>query len=283
MRLAIRIASLLVALAAMSGPARGDEPLRLGVHPYLPATELVKRFTPMAKYLEEALGRPVEVVISRNYEEHIDRVGKGEVDIAYMGPASYVLLVERYGKRPILARQEVQGQDTFRGVIIVRKESPLRELSELRGKRFAFGDPDSTMSHLVPRHMLIEAGVDAEDLAGYKFLKGHHNVALGVLLGDFDAGAVKEEVFYEYEERGLRALRWTPEISDRLFVASPKLPRETVKALREAMFRLKDSPRGRAVMAAIKEEITDLVPGRDEDYENLRRIMRGLEARGIRP
>lgn len=68
----------------------------------------------------------------------------------------------------------------------------------------AFGDPESTMSHLVPRFMLWRVGVTGEVLADYQFLSNHTNVALGVLVGDFDAGAVKEEVFYEFEPKGLK-------------------------------------------------------------------------------
>ncbi len=278
-----RAACLLLALVIIPGVCWAEEPLKLGVHPYLPATELVKRFKPLAEYLEKKLGRPVEVTISNDYEHHIYLVGRDRLDIAYMGPASYVMMVERHGRKPLLGRQEVKGVPTFRGVIIAREDSPIKKLRDLRGKRFAFGDPDSTMSHLVPRHMLIRAGVNANDLGGYEFLKGHHNVALGVLVGDFDAGAVKEEVFYEYEGRGLKAIAWTPKISEHVFVASGSLPSGTVKALRETLLGLKDEPGGKAVMDAIKADITAFVPARDGDYENLRIILRELERRGVRP
>jgi phosphonate transport system substrate-binding protein len=154
-------------------------------------------------------------------------------------------------------------------------------LSDLEGKSFAFGDPDSTMSHLVPRYMLIEAGIVVEELAHYEFLRSHHNVVLGVLVGDFQAGAVKEEVFYEYEGRGLKALAWTPEIAEHLFVASKKLPAKTVGSLREAMLALKDEPGGRDVMSSIKQGVTAFVPAQDADYDNLRNILHTLEEHGV--
>jgi phosphonate transport system substrate-binding protein len=266
-----------------SGAETSQEPLVLGVHPYLPATELLERFTPLAQYLERELGRAVIVRVGRDYQDHIELVGKNGLDLAYMGPASYVLMVERYGKKPLLARLAPGGKPTFRGAVASRKESPYENLSDLRGARFAFGDPDSTMSHLVPRYMLLEAGVDVEDLGGYEFLSSHHNVALGVLMGDFDAGAVKEEVFYEYEDRGLRAIAWTPEISEHVFVASPGLPAETREALKDALLRLGGEPSGKKVLSAIKEGTTVLLPASDGDYDNLRGILRYLESRGGGP
>jgi phosphonate transport system substrate-binding protein len=277
--------ALLLFLAVFCFPyvsVAGDA-LTLGIHPYLPATELAGRFTPLADYLARITGRPVEIRIAKDYQEHIDRVGRDEVDIAYMGPAPYVKLVDAYGEKPILARLEINGKPSFQGVIVTTRESPIQSLSELAGKRFAFGDPDSTMSHLVPRYMLAEAGVGVERLGGYEYLHSHVNVALGVLMGHFDAGAVKEEVFYEYEKRGLRALAWSPRISEHLFVTSKTLPPETVKTLREALFSLRDTEEGRAILSSIKEGVTAMVPASDGDYDTLRAILRALEEQGVTP
>ena len=177
-----------------------EKTMIFAVHPYLPATELVKKYTPLTDYLSSKINLPIRIHISKDYKDHIDKIGGDKADIAYMGPASYVKVVNRYGKKPILARLEIKGKPAFQGIIITGKDSNLHNLTDLAGKRFAFGDPNSTMSHLVPRFMLWEAGVGIEKLAGHAFLKNHHNVAIGVLAGDYDAGAVKEAVFYKYEQ-----------------------------------------------------------------------------------
>jgi len=134
------------------------EPLVLSVHPYLPATEIVKRFSPLAHYLGMAIGEPVTLQVSQSYDEHIEMIGNNKIDIAYMGPSSYVTVIDRYGIKPLLARLEVNGKPYFRGAIIVSTESQLNDLSDLLLNRFAFGPKQSTMSHLVPHYMLIEAG-----------------------------------------------------------------------------------------------------------------------------
>jgi len=265
------------------GIAGAGGPLVLQVHPYLPATELIERFSPLAEHLSRSIGRPVVVRISVDYQQHIELAGKDKTDIAFMGPASYVSLVDRHGKKPLLVRLEIDDKPTFRGAIITAKKSGLRSLSELKGKRFAFGDPNSTMSHLVPRYMLSEAGVDIKDLAGHAFLHNHHNVALGVLVGRFDAGAVKSEVFYEYEERGLRVLAWSPELSEHVFVTSSVLPKQTVDALRSALSALAGSEDGRTALKRINDRATGLVPVEDRDYDNLRTIIRALRKLGVEP
>lgn len=268
-----------LALNALSHSAGADDALILGVHPYLPPKDLIKRFEPLASYLGKAIGRPVEVRIGRNYDDHIEAIGKERIDIAFMGPVSYIKLVEHHGKKPILARLETNGLPTFRGAIVTRRESPLKNLAELKGKRFAFGDPDSTMSHLVPEHMLLMAGVRRKDLAEYRFLGGHHNVVLAVLAGDFDAGAVKDEVFQEYAAKGLRALADSPAFSDHVFVTRATLPADTVQTLRAALLRLKALPEGAAIMQSIKKDMTALIPAADNDYDNLRTVVKALESR----
>ncbi|MBI3774299.1 MAG: PhnD/SsuA/transferrin family substrate-binding protein, partial [Gammaproteobacteria bacterium] len=138
--------------------------LTLGVHPFKPPTLLMKAFTPLGNYLSERLGRPVVVQISKDYRSHIDLAGSDKLDIAYLGPAQYVHMTEKYGKKRMLARQAIAGSPTFHGKIFVRDDSPIQTLLDLRGKRIALGDPNSTMSYLLPRYLLLEAGLAAKDL-----------------------------------------------------------------------------------------------------------------------
>lgn len=255
--------------------------LTICVHPYKSSTLLYQSFTPLAEYLSEKLGEPVTVHIATDYETHIETIGTSKFGIGYMGPASYIKLVERYGKKRILGRQAIDGKPYFQGKIIARKDSEITGLTDLSGKRFAFGDPNSTMSHLVPRYMLQEAGIKVEDLAEYRFLGNHTNVALGVLSGDFDAGAVKEEAFFNYEPRGLKAIATTPPLSEHLFVASDNLPESTFLQLQSALLEAHQSETGLGAIHAIKSNISAFVPAQDSDYDNLRVILSALKAHGV--
>jgi phosphonate transport system substrate-binding protein len=259
-------------------PPAAPPPLVLAVHPYLPSAEIQERFGPLARYLEKITGRKVTVRVGGDYDEHINAIGRDSVDIAFMGPAPYVLLVARYGPKPLLARIEIDGKPYLTGDIITRKDSKLRNLSDLKGKRFAFGDPDSTMSSLVPRYMLQEAGIPLTSLAGYEYLGAHKNVALGVLAGDFDAGAVKSEVFDELAPRGLRVLAVMPMVSEHLFVTRSNMPPAEVERLREALLRLKLEPEGSEIMRSINRGMTGMVPVVDADYQSLRAILKALNA-----
>jgi len=277
--LAVGAMALLAGLGA-TPDVRAD--LTLGVHPFKPATQIVQGFGPLASYLGRATGERVEVRVSRDYESHVAQAGQDAYDIAYLGPVSYVLLTERYGRKPLLARQSVGGQPVFHGKIIVAKNSPVRSLADLKGRTFAFGSPDSTMSHLVPRYMLHLAGIDVAQLGGYKFLGDHVNVALGVLSGDFAAGAVKEDVFYAYEARGLRAIATTPPLPDHLFVARARMSPARVEALRNALQRAVQDVRAAEILDGVTRGVTGFIPVADADYDGLREILRRLAEIGVK-
>lgn len=277
----IVISIAFVLALSMIGSVLARDHLILGIHPYKSPTVLVKAYTPLADYLSEHAGLPVKISISNNYASHIDTIGMDKIDIAYMGPASYVKLVEKYGKKHLIACQVVNGKSTFQGKIIVRNDSDLTSLAQLKGKSFAFGDPASTMSHLVPRYMLLRAGIKLEGLNNYKFLGSHDNVALSVLTGDYDAGAVKEAIFYKYESRGLRVLVSTPELTEHNFVARKNIDPGMVEKLRHAFHSLGKDPSGKRILESIKPGISGMKPVEDKEYENLRKILNHLRSTGV--
>lgn len=253
------------------------EELILSVHPFLSATEVKARFSPMANYLSKQLGIKVTLRVGANYDEHIQAIGKDQVDLAYMGPASYVTLVNQYGIKPSLARIEMDGKPTFHGYIVTRSDSAINSLEDLKGQSFAFGDPKSTMSYVVPHFMLTQAGVITHDSSEHAFLGSHINVALAVLSGDYAAGAIKPAVFRKFESKGLRIIAVSPEISEHVFVSRTGLSEETVNELRKAMFTASGSEQGVAALKAIKNSATGLIPVQDGDYDNLRTIIDSLK------
>lgn len=269
---------VMVCCLVFAASAQAARPaLVLAIHPYLPAREIHQRYDPLARNLALAIGRPVTVRIGANYQQHIEAVAKNQVDIALLGPVSYIELTRRFGPKPLLARFEVGGQSKLYGVIAVRKDSPLKTLAELSNASFAFGDPDSTMSHVVPRYLLKEAGVAHGAPKHYKFLGSHKNVALAVLAGDYDAGALKQDVFEEFEPKGLRALAITPGVPDHVFVARSDLPEASLGRLRQALLSLKDQPEGRAILGGIQSGLTALGPANDADFDELRVMARKVE------
>ena len=276
-----RILLVCLCLLAAIPSARAEAPAQrspyiLAIHPYLPQEEIQKRFAPLAKYLGQRIARSVQIRVGRDYQEHINAVGLDAVDIAFMGPAAYVKMVDKYGHKPLLARMETLGKPYLSGVIFTRSDSPLRNIGELAGKHFAFGDAESTMGTQVPQYVLLKAGVRLSQLGHYGHVISHGNVVLGVLSGDFDAGAIKRDVFDDIAPRGLRMLAELPQVSEHVFVARSNLPPAEVKNLREALLQLKTSAEGQKILQSIGKESTGMVSVTNTDYDSLRTILNVL-------
>ena len=256
--------------------AEAKKPLSLGFMPYLNAELLVEKYTPLASYLSTKLDRNVKIEVAKNYAEHITATGEDQLDISFLGGSPYVVIGDQYGVKPLLARYEFDGKPTFRAVIFVYKDSPLKDLSELKGKTMAFGSPKSTLSTQVPLYMMMQAGAGLDQLASHKHLRNHSNVVLGVEIGDFDAGAVAEEVFNEHKSNPIRVLAYSPDLSTHVFVARSNMDAGLKDQIATALQDLKTEPGGKDILGAIGPTLTGFVPVQDSDYDLHRTILKDV-------
>ena len=161
------LAVLMVGLALCPAQARD---LEFGITPVLGQSTMQADFDPLMTYLSQALGRKVVLYVAKDYGDLRVQMESGAVDIGSFSPFAYVDAV-RGGKVRIIAQSLIDGAASYRGVIVVRKDSGLKELADLRGKRFAFVDPKSASGYVYPRAMLIDRGIDPDHYFKRSFLQ----------------------------------------------------------------------------------------------------------------
>jgi len=232
-----------------------------------------KRLSPLTRYLSEALGRRVTVRPSPNLNMAVDEVASGAVDIAYLTPVAY-LNAYRAGNVRIVAKTVTQGRSTFRLMIVTRADSPIRQVRDLAGKRFAFGDAAAFLQ----RAAVVDAGIRLEQFGSYRFLGHYDNIARGVLNGDFDAGILKDTSAYHWQEKGLRILHESPDLPPYNIVVSRKLDAATAAAIKSALLRLDVKNKGhRAVIKALDPKYDGFAAATDSDYDVVRRMVAPFE------
>jgi len=257
-------------------PEESRGALRLGVVPLEAPAMMHRRFTPLAEYLGRALGRPVELKVALDFDEAVRDIGEGRTQFAYLTPSTYVLAQRRFGTT-LLVTALRRGKPFQHSVIICRRDARLQTLADLRGRTFAFGDVNSTSGHIVPRAMLLEAGVPVEELASFDHLGHHDAVAAAVLRGDYDAGAVMESVAAQYESEGLVAVVRSPPIPEFNICAARDLPADVRESLRSALLSItKDTAAGRAVLETLYTDYTGFAAATDADYAGIRTMMEKL-------
>ncbi len=268
-------------VASINNFTFGQDTLILAVHPYLYYQEIEKRFTPLADYLSHETGKTVILRVGKNFEDHIKAIGNDKVDIAFIGSLSYVQLTKQFGQKPLLASLKTNNGPFIYCKIITRTDSPLMNLSDLGKGDFALVDPESTMGYLVPMYLLLDLDNLSEIIKHIKFLGSHDNVAIGVLSGDYEAGAVRDEIYYKYQTAGLKELATTLPVPEHLFITRSNLSPQIIGQLQKALLNLEKNDAGQKILQNINPTITGMSGIKDTDFNEMRNILSVLEKNGL--
>jgi phosphonate transport system substrate-binding protein len=262
------LALVLATLLLSSMPAYAQT-LTFGVHPFLSSIELNKRFQPLVDYLSQQTGNVIKFQVMNSYASLIDGVCCHNIDLAFTGPNEYVQMTKCNCRIQLLGML-VGDYPHLRGALVVRQDSDIKHLEQLRGKRIAFVQPKSTMGSQLPLALLQQHGVLLADLQHYDFLGNHENVAYAVLTGQYDAGALKHEVAEKMRPLGLRVLADLPEVADHPFVAGPQVAAASVAQIKDLLLNLHTNSAGRAILTGLRPDAVQIVPITDSDYDSLR-------------
>lgn len=266
------------ATAAAQVPVKDKSPdtlsLTFGVYQTDKATVMYKMFTPVLEAIQDdmsrQLNRPVDIALTifKSYDDGIQALVDGKVDLVHVGPAPYILAKEKNPAIRLVAMEHEKGEKRFKGVVVVKSDSKIASLEDLRGKRFAFGDKNSTIGRYLVQAELVDHGVFGKDLAGFKYLERHDQVAGAVELGDFDAGSIKSSTFKKYADRGTLRKLFDFDNVTKPVVARAGLDTAVFQAVQSALFATKDE----AVFKELK--ISGFTATSDAEYDFVRDGMR---------
>ena len=271
------LALVAIAAAAAAAPAQPPIHVSLGIYSFRKPTDVWKQFQPvtveLTRLVTQQLGETAEVElhVTPTYEACLEAFVAGEIDIVRFGPASYVLAQARNPKVTLLASEREDSRNV--GLIVVREDSPITRLADLAGKRFAFGDNQSTIGRYLSQAELVQAGITAKELAPFAFLDKHDAVFKSVEIGDNDAGALHLDTFKELNETATHKLRVLHSFDNapKPWVARAGLDKRVLKALTASLLALDNAQ----ALKALK------VPGfqtaSDSDYDTVRKGMQKAE------
>ena len=266
----------IIGLAVRPAAARD---LKFGFTPVLGEAEMRAEFDPLAAYLSDAIGQKVVLYIAKDYGDLRTQMEAGTVDIGSFSPFAYVDAMQG-GKIRIIAQSIIDGTTTYRGIIIARKDSRLKTVADLQGKRFAFVDPKSASGYVYPRAMLIEKGLDPKTYFKETIFAGDHNkVIAAVLEGRVDAGAIYEGALAVAKANGvptenLVTLASTDPIPHDAIAVRTGLDDALVKKIQTALVGMDKSPAGRQIIANSKKKLTGHVIAEDSLFDVVRRTAR---------
>lgn len=238
------------------------------------------QYLPFLKYLSDATGLRFNLRFTPKNNNIVDDLGRGEVHFAAIGAISFIKAREKYAVTPLVRGLNTDNLAHYRSVIITLPESPLRELGDLRGRRFAFGGRTSTQGHIIPRIELLKENIALQDLGAYKYTGSHKNCADAVLRNESDACGMQDTLADLLIERKLvRELYRSAFYPSSGIAANADLPAEVVSKVKQALLNF--DPNGAVGGELYNWHLTEMPNGFTaasvDDYQELADWLRRLE------
>jgi phosphonate transport system substrate-binding protein len=269
--------SVLTACKKQEAPApktvsRGPE-IVIGLIPEQNIFAQMDRYEQLSDYLSAKIGRSIRWRVVPYYGTIVDYFRSSEVDGAFLGSFSYVLVHTMTGAEVLVRAEDLYGRSMSRGVIFVRKDSGIKSIRDMKGKRFAFVDKATASGYLLPVAYFREMGIE-----NYKtylkevYFAGTYTEAIhDVLDGKADIGAAKNTVFEKVEATDSRVknelivLERFPEVPEGGLVVRKGLDAALKKELKRVLLDMYKDPDGQNVLE--KFGARRFVETTDTDYK----------------
>lgn len=262
----LRRALLLAACMLFAAlPVRGETIYTFSVVPQFERRVLFGIWQPIVDELEKRTGARFQLTTSLSVSDYERDVHRGVYDFIYVNPYVMPNIEEQPGYVPL-----IRDRKPLRGILVVRKDSPVRKVEELHGKTLAV----PSMSAL-GASLLLRAELDRQYKVKTQVVlaKTHSSVFLHVVNGFADAGGSVQKALSEQDPRvrdALRVLYQTSEVPSHPLAAHQRVPAALREQVRKAFLDLSATPQGRELLGKIPMQ--EAVAASSEDYRPLRAL-----------
>lgn len=237
-----------------------------GVVPQFSARKISGIWTPILKRLSKETGHTFKLKLSTNIPAFEKSFARGDYDFAYMNPYHAVVAHDNNGYQPLL--RDV-GRSLY-GIIVVKKDSAIKFVKELDGKKVAFPAPNALGAALLPRYELSKKfGIKVEE----KYVRSHSSVYLNVALGLTAAGGGVQKTLSQQPQKirdQLRIINKTQEVPPHPITAHKRIPLKIRGEVTRAFLGIAESTEGEALLR--KVPIKAIGKSNIEDYSMLRKM-----------
>ncbi|MCP3669314.1 MAG: phosphate/phosphite/phosphonate ABC transporter substrate-binding protein [Gammaproteobacteria bacterium] len=234
-----------------------EPPIRFGLTAVV-VTENLRFLDQWSEYLEHKMGRKVEFVLRKSYREVMDLLDSGGIEFAWICGYPYVQKREPESLR-LLTVPIYRGAPRYHSYIIVHNSSPYRRFDDLKGKVFAFSDPDSNSGFLYPLALMIKKGEKSEAFFRQTFFTFNHAETVQAVSEQVADGGAVDSYIWEYLAvfrpditEKTRIIKKSPSFGFPPIVSRLGVNASTVKIMKNTLEKMDRDPSGKALLARLK-------------------------------
>jgi phosphonate transport system substrate-binding protein len=232
--------AVVLCLTLCSPALAQPEPLRIGIIPYLTPNVLMALFQPLRQQLEKDLEQPVELFTAPDVPTFARRTLNPDFDLLITAAHQARLAQLEGGYLPV-----VRFTGPLYATLIVGKDSPLKRLTDLKGKRIAITDR-SILVNIAATKLLADQGITDKDIR-YLPVNSQNTAILTVARGDADAAVIAHFALDQSpreQREAVRSLYRSPELPNVTVLLSPKLDPGLRAQIRKSLLALPNTPEG---------------------------------------
>ncbi|MEH7525174.1 phosphate/phosphite/phosphonate ABC transporter substrate-binding protein [Bacillus sp. JJ1503] len=269
-----------------SGGDYTPESLTVQFVPSQNADTLEAKAKPLEGLLKDKLGIPVTVSVSTNYNTIVEAMASKKVDVGFLPPTAYVQAHEKEAANVILQAQRFGVDDEtgapndklvdfYKSMFIVKADSDIKSVKDLKGKKIAFQDVTSSAGYVWPAAALMDEKIDPlTDVEGIT-VKGHDQAVIALLNGDVDAAVifqdarniVKGDYPSVFEET--KVLHFTEPIPNDTISIRSDMSEEWTKKIQDAFIEIGKDEEGHAIIKDIYSH-EGYTPSEDKVFDIVR-------------
>lgn len=231
------------------------------------------QYLPFLKYLEKATGYQFKLHFTPKYSTTIDELGQDKTQFASMGASSFLRAQVKYNAKSLVRGLNQESKAEYQSILVIRPDSHISSINDIKGKSFAFGSINSTQGHLIPRIILSENEISLNDLRRYNYTGSHQNCAEAVVSGKFDVCGMQDKLAKSLVSQNMVKILYTSRyFPSSGIVVNKFVPDEVVAQVRQALIDF--DPQGKHSQNMRHWDRTEMVNGfvaaAESDYDNLR-------------
>lgn len=255
-------------------PADAQPEYVFAVLPVHNPKRLFEVYAPLIEHLNSKISNArLRLQASRSFADFERNIDERRFDFALPNPYETVKSL-KHGYRVF---GKMGDDDTFRGVILVRRDSHIQQVSDLRGKAVSFPAPTALAAALMPQYQLHQQGLDINRDIRLLYSGSHESSIMNVYLGNAAAGAVWLPPWQAFAKSrpdiaAQLEVRWqTGTLPNNGLIVRDDVPAHITEQVQAALFTLHRSPEGRSILAGIG--ISRFESANDRSYEPVREFL----------